>query len=58
LSKIGNKPLGAALFADQRVVRTPLQYKKIAKHHLLYRQVAKHLDLLPQAIWARRSIFN
>ena len=58
LSKIGNKPLGAALFADPRVVRTPLQYKKIAKHHVLYRQVAKHLDLLPQAIWARRSIFQ
>ena len=58
LSKMGNRPLGAALFADHRVVRTPLQYKKIAKHHVLFRQVAKYLGAMPPAIWARRSIFQ
>jgi chorismate--pyruvate lyase len=58
LSRLGNKPLGAALFADPRVLRAPLQYKKINKHHVLYQQVAQHIDRLPPSLWARRSIFQ
>ncbi|MFZ9642833.1 MAG: chorismate--pyruvate lyase family protein [Candidatus Methylopumilus sp.] len=58
LSRLGNRPLGAALFADPRVTRTPLQYKKLNKHHALYRQAQKHLQQMPNALWARRSIFQ
>ena len=58
LSRLGNKPLGAALFADPRVIRTPLQYKKISKHHALYIRAAKNLSALPSSLWARRSIFQ
>ena len=58
LSRLGNKPLGAALFADARVLRAPLQYKKISRHHVLYQQAAQQVDHLPPSLWARRSIFQ
>jgi chorismate--pyruvate lyase len=58
LSRLGNKPLGEALFTDPRVLRAPLQYKKISRNHLLYQQVAQHIDRLPRVLWARRSIFQ
>ena len=58
LGRLGNKPLGAALFADPRVIRTPLQYKKISKHHALYMRAAKNLASLPPFLWVRRSIFQ
>jgi chorismate--pyruvate lyase len=58
LSRLGNKPLGAALFADPRVLRAPLQYKKISRHHVLYQQAAQQVDHLPPYLWARRSIFQ
>lgn len=58
LSRLGSKPLGAALFADPRVLRAPLQYKKIDKHHVLYQALAQQLDQLPSSLWARRSIFQ
>jgi chorismate--pyruvate lyase len=58
LSRLGNKPLGAALFSDPQVTRTPLEYKKINRQHALYRQAIKHLENPPTALWARRSVFQ
>ena len=56
--KLGNKPLGAALFANPKVKRTPLEYKKLARHHPISMRVAGHLKTSPKALWARRSIFS
>ena len=58
LSRLGNKPLGAALFSDPQVTRTPLEYKKINRQHALYRQAIKYLENPPTALWARRSVFQ
>ena len=58
LSRLGNKPLGAALFSDPQVTRTPLEYKKINRQHALYRQAIKHLENPPTSLWARRSVFQ
>ncbi|MFA6178305.1 MAG: chorismate lyase [Candidatus Methylopumilus sp.] len=58
LSRLGNKSLGSTLFADARVVRTPLAYKKLAKHHALYRRAVADLESAPSALWARRSVFR
>jgi chorismate lyase len=58
LGKLGNKPLGAALFANPKVKRAPLSYKKLAPHHVLYQKAAQHLSDKPTYLWARRSVFR
>lgn len=58
LGKLGNKPLGAILFANPNVKRTPLSYKKLFAHHVLYQAAVTHLSEKPEYLWARRSIFS
>jgi chorismate lyase len=58
LGRLGNKPLGATLFANLKVKRTPLEYKKLSPHHALYRHAAAHLAIKPTHLWARRSAFS
>ncbi len=58
LGQLGNKPLGAVLFANAQVKRTPLSYKKLSSHHVLYQKAARYLKAKPQYLWARRSIFS
>ncbi len=50
LGRLGNRPLGAALFADAGVLRRPLAFRKLSAHHPLRAHA-------PQAKWARRSVF-
>jgi chorismate lyase len=56
--KLGNKPLGAALFANPKVKRTPLEYKKLSACNPISMRVSEHLKTSPKALWARRSIFS
>jgi chorismate lyase len=56
--KLGNKPLGAALFVNPKVKRTPLEYKKLSRQHPISIRVSEHLKTSPKALWARRSIFS
>ena len=58
LGRLGNKPLGATLFANPKVKRTPLEYKKLPRHHPISMRVAEHIQNSPKALWARRSIFS
>ena len=58
LGRLGNKPLGATLFANPKVKRTPLEYKKLPRHHPISMRVAEHMQTSPKALWARRSVFN
>lgn len=58
LGKLGNKPLGATLFANPKVKRTPLSYKKLTPNNALYQHAAQHLTSRPSYLWARRSIFS
>lgn len=58
LSRLGNKPLGASLFANPQVQRTALSYKKLSPRHQLYRQATQHLSDKPAYLWARRSVFS
>ena len=58
LGRLGNKPLGAMLFANPVVKRTPLRYKKLLPHHKLYLHATAHLTIKPTHLWARRSIFS
>lgn len=58
LVNLGSRSLGSELFADPRVVRTPLEYRKLARHHVLYRRATEQLKSPPPALWARRSVFR
>jgi chorismate--pyruvate lyase len=57
LSRLGNRPLGEALFADPLVQRHPLRYRRLDRRHPLYDAAIEHLSDKPPALWARRSIF-
>ena len=58
LGRLGNKPLGATLFANPKVKRTPLSYKKLSPHHKIFQHATAHLTIKPTHLWARRSIFS
>ena len=63
LGRLGNKPLGATLFANPKVKRTPLSFKKLTPNHALYQHATRHLTQNPDVrkpshLWARRSIFS
>ena len=58
LSVLGDKPLGAALFANPMVKRTPLSFKKLGPRDQLFVRACAILPFQPKSLWARRSIFN
>jgi len=58
LGKLGNKPLGATLFANPKVKRRPLTYKKLSANHALYQSATRYLAEKPAFLWARRSVFS
>ena len=57
LKGLGTRPLAAMLFADARIARLPIEFKKIDKRHPLYRRAHELCGALPKALWARRSVF-
>lgn len=54
---LGNKPLGALLFAHPLVERRTLHFQALRSTHPLFRRSAKVLDDPPRRLWARRSLF-
>ena len=58
VAKLGNRPLGAALFADARISRHPLRHKKIGRQHELHKRLSKVVHRAPASLWARRSLFR
>ena len=58
VARLGNRPLGAVLFADPRIQRQPLHYKALDARHPLYRRAAEQVPQLPPRLWARRSLFT
>lgn len=58
LSHLGNQSLGASLFANPKVKRTPLTFKKLSHSHPLFLEAVKHIAYVPSFLWARRSVFS
>ncbi len=58
VARLGNRPLGAALFADARIRRHPLRHRKIGRHHELSRRLSRIVPQAPPSLWARRSLFR
>jgi chorismate--pyruvate lyase len=54
---LGTRPLGAALFADPRVKRLPLHFRRVRRGSELYESACAVLDIAPPGLWARRSLF-
>lgn len=57
IGSMGSKPLGAALFADPRIERRPLHYRKLREGHPLYSAAQAALGMRLPPVWARRSLF-
>lgn len=56
---IGNRPLGAALFADPRIARAPLRVLRIGRRDPRHRCAVGGGRLAPEGtLWARRSVFR
>ncbi|HNU65207.1 MAG TPA: chorismate lyase [Thiobacillaceae bacterium] len=58
LTDLGSRPLGAALFADPRIHRHPLEFKRVDREHPLHAKAGVHLGQPPANLWARRSLFT
>jgi chorismate--pyruvate lyase len=56
---LGARPLGEAIFADPRVARQGLRFKRISTRHPLYRRLGSDPKIPTQALSlpARRSLF-
>ena len=54
---LGNKSLGALLFANPLVERKPLHYRALRNTHPLHQRAATVLNDPPHRLWARRSLF-
>lgn len=57
LTTLGARPLGEALFADPRITRFPLRFRRLNRRHELYRRACGLLEHSPACLWARRSLF-
>lgn len=58
LARLGNKPLGAALFADRSLRRGEVEIAKILPGQYLFLAATGSAAAGPQAIWGRRSLFH
>ena len=57
LAQLGNKPLGAVLFADPTTLRTRVQIARIGPRYPLYAAATDHLEHKPNELWGRRTLF-
>ncbi|MBM3356573.1 MAG: chorismate lyase [Betaproteobacteria bacterium] len=58
LARLGARPLGAALFANPRVRRYPLKFRKLDARDELHARARAVLGARLPALWARRSLFT
>jgi len=58
LACLGNRPLGAMLFADKSVCRSRLQIARLTAGDEVFSCAIKGLTLVPDEIWGRRSLFH
>lgn len=56
--RVGSRPLGALLFADPTIRRSPLAWRRIDRRHPLWQKAHAACGPLPAQLWARRSLFR
>ena len=57
ITRLGNKPLGEALFTNPRIRRLGLSLRRLDARHPLYRAARRHIRFTARHVWARRSVF-
>lgn len=57
LSHLGSRSLGTMLFTNPLIQRAPLTFKKLKPRHPLFRRACARLQIYPNHLWARRSLF-
>lgn len=57
LAFLGNRPLGAVLFADPTTERRRVEVAKLSPRHPLFARAVRNLDHRPQDLWGRRTLF-
>jgi len=57
LLRLGNKPLGAVLFADRSMVRSGIEIARLLPEQPLFVRATAGLSPLPTSIRGRRSVF-
>ncbi len=58
LTLLGERPLGAVLFADPKARRGAMQMTRLQPRHRLYQRALNGLDCDPGEIWGRRTLFH
>lgn len=58
LKRLGNRPLGAVLFADPSMERSPLEVVRIGNDQRLFRRALGKSRRPSREIWGRRSLFR
>jgi chorismate--pyruvate lyase len=58
LANLGKRPLGAGLFADRSMRRSPVEIARLCAGQPLFARAVAPLDSAPAAIWGRRSVFR
>jgi len=58
LARLGNRPLGAMLFADRSVRRGRLQVARLTPGNVVFASAVSGLTRVPDEIWGRRSVFH
>jgi chorismate--pyruvate lyase len=57
LTQLGEKPLGAVLFSDPKVIRGATQVARLLPGQPLYQTACNHLSQKPDHLWGRRTLF-
>lgn len=58
LAFLGDKSLGATLFANSSLRRFEVQVARVSPGHDLYEAATRDLPVRPEVIWGRRSVFH
>ena len=57
LTQLGEKPLGAVLFSDPKVIRGATQVAQLRPRQPLFETACHHLADKPDSLWGRRTLF-
>jgi len=57
LAHLGDRPLGAVLFADPTTERRCVEVARLGMRHSLFASAVRNLDHRPGTLWGRRTLF-